>query len=124
MVESKTSGQHTTHTSNKPPTIKDIPVVVLQDKGSASASEILSAALKDNNGVTIVGETSFGKGTVQEVGDLSGGTLIKYTIAEWLTPNKMRIDGVGIEPTVVVQDDPDTEQDEQLDKALEIIQGL
>ena len=124
VIENKASGEPTTHTSNKPPSIQDIPVVVLQDKGSASASEILSAALKDNNNAPIVGETSFGKGTVQIVNNLSGGTSIKYTTAEWLTPNKMHIDGVGIQPTYEVQNNPDTEQDEQLDKALEIIQGL
>ena len=117
-------GEYRTYTAKTPPTLQDIPVVVLQNRASASASEILAGALQDNNSVPIVGETSFGKGTVQIVKPLSGDTSIKYTITEWLTPNEMHIDGVGIAPTVEVEDDPDTEQDEQLDKAIEIIQGL
>ena len=124
LVEKIGGDVYKTHTAQTPPTLEDIPVVVLQNKGSASASEILTVALSENIDVPIVGETSFGKGTVQTVSSLAGKTSIKYTIAEWLTPNKMHIDGVGISPTVEVQNDPDTQADEQLNKAIEILQGL
>ena len=124
LVERVKGGEYKTYTAQTPPTIQDIPVVVLQDKGSASASEILVGALQSNNKIPVVGETSFGKGTVQTINELPGNTSIKYTITEWLTPEQEHIDGVGIIPTVEVQNNPDTETDEQLEKAIEVIQGL
>lgn len=124
LVEKLKGDEYKTYTAQTPPTIQDIPVVILQDKGSASASEILIGALQSNNQVPVVGEKSFGKGTVQTISELPGNTSIKYTITEWLTPEKEHIDGVGIIPTVEIQDNLETEQDEQLNKAIEIIQGL
>jgi carboxyl-terminal processing protease len=76
----------------------DLPLVVLIDKGSASASEILSAAVKESAGVPLVGEKSFGKGTVQTASDFSDGSNLKYTIAKWLTPNGNWIHKKGIKP--------------------------
>lgn len=75
-----------------------LPLVVLIDKGSASASEILSAAVKESAGVPLIGEKSFGKGTVQTTIDFKDGSNIKYTIAKWLTPNGNWIHKKGIEP--------------------------
>jgi carboxyl-terminal processing protease len=76
----------------------DLPLVVLIDKGSASASEILAAAVKESAGVPLVGEKSFGKGTVQTASNFTDGSNIKFTIAKWLTPNGNWIHKKGIKP--------------------------
>ncbi len=94
-------------------------MVVLVNKGSASASEITAGALQDYNRATIVGNVTFGKGTVQEVVGFRSGEAIKLTIAEWLTPLGRKIDGIGVKPDVVI--DKTTERDEQMQKALEIL---
>lgn len=80
----------------------DLPLVVLIDKGSASASEIFAAAVKESAGIPLVGEKSFGKGTVQTAEDFKDGSNLKYTIAKWLTPNGNWIHKKGIEPDVAV----------------------
>lgn len=95
-----------------------LPTVVLINGYSASASEILGYALKDN-GYTIVGEKSFGKGVIQNTLPLSDGSALKVTILEYLSPKKNPVHKVGIEPDVTVEDDESTEADEQLDKAEE-----
>ena len=83
--------------------LKDIPIVVLINEGTASAAEILAGALRDNRGVKLVGENSFGKGSVQELVDLSGGNQLKITVAHWLTPNGTDISKKGIKPDIVVK---------------------
>lgn len=104
------------------------PVVVLINKGSASAAEILAGALRDNRGITLVGEKSFGKGSVQElVGLQDGQSFLKVTIAKWLTPKGQSISEVGLTPdvTISIPDDVDqAHEDPQLEKALEIVKGL
>ncbi|MDP3883220.1 MAG: S41 family peptidase [Candidatus Staskawiczbacteria bacterium] len=103
------------------------PVVVLINEGSASASEILAGALRDNMGVQLIGVKSFGKGSVQEVINLRGGSFLKITIAKWLTPNGNSISEVGLEPDIkvdITEQDIEEEKDPQLDKALEIIGTL
>jgi len=103
------------------------PVVILINQGSASASEILAGALKDDRGIKLIGETSFGKGSVQELNSLTGGSSLKITIAKWLTPNGNLIAEKGLEPDVKVEmTDADFEsgKDPQLDKAVEIIKGF
>jgi carboxyl-terminal processing protease len=103
------------------------PVVVLINQGSASASEILAGALRDNRGVKLVGTKSFGKGSVQEVITLRGGSFLKITVAKWLTPKGASISEVGLEPDVkvdITDQDVKDQKDPQLTKALEIVQGL
>lgn len=81
----------------------DIPVVVLINKGSASASEIVAGAMRDHKRAKLVGETSFGKGTIQQAEDLGGGSGIHITIAKWLTPNGTWIHGKGLTPDVDIK---------------------
>jgi carboxyl-terminal processing protease len=96
-------------------------MVVLVNGGSASASEILAGALKDNKRAQVVGDKTFGKGTVQEDATLEGNGGLHVTIARWLTPNGTWVHGTGLVPDVEVKDDPNTPLDEQLQKALELI---
>src|SRR3989338_1220105 len=100
----------------------DVPVVVLVNKGSASASEITAGALRDRLGVKLVGEKTFGKGTVQAAEELRGGAGGHITVARWLLPGGSRIPDDGLEPVVVVEDDKETtDRDEQLEKAVEVL---
>lgn len=91
-------------------------IVVLINENSASASEILAIALKESSNAIIVGETSYGKGTVQETEQLSSGSMVKYTSSYWLSPNGNSINKLGIKPDVEVKD-----SNKQLDKAKETI---
>ena len=94
-------------------------LIVLLNKGSASASEIVAGALRDNKRATLVGETSFGKGTVQEAEDLGDGAGLHVTIAKWLTPSGIWVNGKGLTPDVSVQLNPkDPSEDTQLEKAV------
>src|SRR3989344_437945 len=101
----------------------NLPVVVIINGGSASASEIVAGALRDVRGAKIVGEKSFGKGSVQQIEELADKSSVKITIARWFTPSGVSIDKQGIEPDIVVKrtdEDIDAERDLQLEKALEI----
>lgn len=103
------------------------PLVVLINKGSASASEILSGALKDNHRAVIVGEQSYGKGLVQEINKLPNSTGMNLTIQKYLTPSGTDINKKGITPDVVVElteENVEAKNDVQLKKAIEIIQGM
>ncbi|HNW26230.1 MAG TPA: S41 family peptidase [Candidatus Gastranaerophilaceae bacterium] len=103
------------------------PVVVLINKGSASASEILSGALKDNKRAVIVGEKSFGKGLVQEINRLPNNSGINITIQKYLTPNGTDINKKGIDPDILVElsdDDIKNKDDKQLKKANEVLVDL
>lgn len=82
-----------------------IPIVVLINKGSASASEILAGSLRDNNKTLLIGEKSFGKGSVQEAVDLSGGAGLHVTVAKWILPGGDWINGKGIEPKITVENE-------------------
>jgi len=106
--------------------LADLPVIVLINPGSASASEILAGTLRDNRGVKLVGEQSFGKGTVQQLETLKDGSLIKITIANWVLPKGQILEGTGLKPDIEVKktdQDIENKRDPQLEKALEIIQG-
>lgn len=98
--------------------------VILIDGGSASASEILAGAMQDNNRAKLVGETSFGKGSVQQVIDVTPDTIVKITVAKWLTPNGNSISEKGLAPDYevkITQKDLDAKLDPQMDKAVELL---
>ncbi|MDO8507431.1 MAG: S41 family peptidase [bacterium] len=100
------------------------PLVVLINKGSASASEIVAGAIHDNGRGQLVGEKSFGKGSVQELENLPDGSELKITVAHWYTPKNININKAGITPDVVVEltdADFNANRDPQMDKALEIL---
>lgn len=104
-----------------------MPLVVLINRGSASASEILAGALRERLGIKLVGEKSFGKGTVQEAQELPDGSGLHVTVAEWLLPSGKNIQGNGLDPDVMVEykyDEKNPTADNQLDKALEVLKGL
>ena len=106
---------------------ENMAVVVLINGGSASASEILAGALKDSKGATLIGEKSFGKGTIQEVIRLAGGTTMKITTAQWLRPSGKAFEEHGIDPDIVLpltDEDRQAGRDPQLDKALSVLQGM
>ena len=97
---------------------EDVPVVVLVDRGTASAAEIVSGAIKDRGRGTVVGVRTFGKGVFQEVQPLSNGGLLDITVGQYYLPNGENIGNKGVRPTVKASDDPDTQRDEALPIAL------
>jgi carboxyl-terminal processing protease len=98
----------------------DVPLVILINKGSASASEIVAGAMQDHKRAVLVGETSFGKGTIQQAEDLGGGAGLHVTVAKWLTPDKNWVHEKGLTPDVAVAvDSKDPSHDAQLEKAIE-----
>jgi carboxyl-terminal processing protease len=97
---------------------RKIPIVVLVDRGSASASEIVTGALRDRGRATVVGTRTFGKGVVQEVQRLSNGGVLDLTVARYYLPKGETISHKGIQPQVKAADKPKTRRDEALDKAL------
>lgn len=100
---------------------REYPIAILINGSSASASEILASAIKESYGGIVVGTNSFGKGTVQKTKTLSDGSMIKYTTQKWLTPKGNWINEKGVDPTVIVEFNPESETDNQLDKAVEEI---
>jgi carboxyl-terminal processing protease len=111
-----------TFKANGNPTLKGIPTIVLVNDGSASASEIVSGALRDNKAATLLGEKTFGKGSVQELQPLSDGGMLKVTIAHWFTPSGQGIDKQGLQPDQKVDrtdDDLKNNRDTQKDAAIQ-----
>ena len=100
-----------------------VPLVVLVNENSASASEILASAIKDHGVGKIVGKTSYGKGLVQHFVSLGDGTYVKITVAEYFSPNGTKINKIGVIPDVEIEDNIETAEDEQLQKALEVIKN-
>ena len=96
-------------------------IIFLVNNNTASASEILASCLKENNNAKLVGVTTFGKGTVQETEQLKSGAMVKYTSSYWLTPNGNSINEKGIEPDVIMPPSYETNEDVQLNKALELL---
>lgn len=100
-----------------------LPLVVLVNMGSASASEIVAGAIQDLNRGTIIGENTFGKGLVQQVYSLSDDSAVIVSTSEYYTPNGRVINGIGIEPDIIVQIDKDDEEDVQLKTAIDLLLG-
>lgn len=105
-----------------------VPIVVLIDETSASASEVIAGAMQDYEVATLIGETTFGKGTVQNIPQLSNGGGLRITIKRWLTPNGAWIHEQGITPDIIVEWDPETvedlEDDLQLQEAIDYLESL
>ena len=108
---------------------REYPIVILTNNNTASASEIMAAALKESYGADLVGETTFGKGKVQQTMKLDDGSMVKYTSAYWLTPNGTCIDEIGITPNYLVSNEEIFDEegrvteiiDRQLEKAINIL---
>lgn len=123
IQKSKHFGNNTTSTNSGRAILKDMKTVILVNGSTASASEIVAGALQDYGKATVVGETTYGKGVVQNLYDLSGGTVLKVTTAEWYTPKDRSINQTGIKPDVEVErtyEDINAMKDPQLKKAKEL----
>lgn len=123
LIETDKAGNETITKAEKNPII-DVPIVVLVNGNSASASEILAGALKDNNKATIIGTTTYGKGVIQSLMRLTDGSGLKVTTEEYCTPNRNKINEIGIEPDIIVELPEDIteltkENDTQLQRAIE-----
>lgn len=122
VIQESVGGGKQTYTVDRKGKLTETPLVILINKGSASASEIVAGALQVRNRAKLVGETTFGKGSIQEAQELSGGAGIHITTAKWLLPNNKWINGNGVDPDVkVVGDDSKPDEDIQLEKAIEIL---
>ena len=122
-------GTEDTYRSNGYGLLEHVPTVVLINEGSASASEILSGALRDLRHIPLIGMKSYGKGSVQEVEDLPKQASLKVTIAKWFTPHGIGIDGTGLEPDVKVElpkdiTEKDMDKDFGMEKAIEVLQHI
>jgi carboxyl-terminal processing protease len=127
LIEKFKNGDQQEYKTDSGGVATDIPMVLLVNEGSASASEILSGALKDYKRATIIGTTTYGKGSVQTPHQLSDGSQLRVTIAHFFSPQDHEIDGVGITPDIQVPDPTDAQtlqgQDPQLDRAVQFANG-
>lgn len=122
LIERFADGSEKVYRTEGSATLPDLPTVVLVNGGSASASEIVAGALQDMERATLIGETTFGKGSVQIPHQLTNAGILRVTIARWFTPNDRSIDGTGLEPDIVVEfteEDRDNEIDPQLEAAVD-----
>jgi carboxyl-terminal processing protease len=119
------TGDVQTYSINRRGRLLDIPMVALINKGTASASEILTGSLQVRKRAKLIGTQSFGKGSVQEAEDLVGGAGLHVTIAKWVLANDVWIQGKGLTPDVAVENDPKNPTfDAQLDRAVQVLNGL
>jgi carboxyl-terminal processing protease len=118
LKEKTKDSEEVLRTKAKEDNLQEYDVIVLVDRFSASASEILAGALRDQRKSKLVGQTTFGKGTVQQLFPLENGDKLKLTIAEWFTPSGSVINKEGLEPDITINENEDT-----LEKALEMIQN-
>jgi len=120
VIQQNGDGTKQEYKSQKLPRLLSYKVVVLINGGSASASEILSGALRDDRGIKLVGDKSFGKGTIQEPIDITGGSGLHVTTAKWLTPDGTWVHGVGLTPDVSVANPDNATDDAQLNAAIKL----
>lgn len=131
LYQQSGNGDRKTYRTEGGGTASQVPIVVLVNKGSASASEILAGALRDNGRAILVGEKTFGKGTVQNVHELSDKSGLRVTTAQWLTPSENPIQGVGLSPdrvvempaTATISSEATRAEDPQLDAAVQHLLG-
>ena len=121
VIQEDAKGKRETFSVNRTGKLTEIPLVILINQGSASASEIVAGALQERREIKVVGENSFGKGSIQEAQDLPQGAGLHITTSRWLLPSGTWINGEGVEPDVKIEEDLETETDEQLEKAKEIL---
>ena len=124
VIERFSSGEEKVFRARGNEALANFPVVVLVNEGSASASEILAGSLRINRDTELVGEKSFGKGTVQELEELSDGSTLKVTIANWLLADGTLIEGNGLEPDYPIPltgEDTQSGRDPQLERAIELV---
>ncbi len=124
LHERKKDGSEKTYTGQSGADAPNVPLVILVNKNTASASEIVSGALRDLQHAPLIGEKTYGKGSVQLVYDLSDGSSLHVTVAQWYTPDNHEIQGEGLSPDIEVpltDDDQAQNRDPQLDKALEYL---
>ncbi len=127
VVTSYEKGVKLEHKAKGNPVLAHYPMVVIINEGSASASEIMASALRDNRDVVIVGQTSFGKGSIQSLVRLVRGSLLKITVSEWFTPKGDAINEQGVVPDIEVEmtpEDFENEIDPQLEKAIEVLMEI
>ncbi len=103
VVIQQKRGKKVISRTRRDPLLKNIEIVILVNKGSASASEIFAGALRDNRGIQLIGEVTFGKGSVQELKNLPDGSILKITTAYWLTPSRYKIEDKGLIPDIEVK---------------------
>ena len=127
VTKHREEGDNEIFYTNESSRLADIPLVVLVNEGSASASEIVAGVIQDYERGLVMGADTFGKGSVQVVEVLEDGSSLRYTIAKWYTPNDRSIDDVGITPDTIIEisdEDYENEIDTQLDAAIEYLEGL
>lgn len=124
VMEQLRDGARIEHRAKRKAQFAEIPTVVLINGGSASGAEIVAGALQDYGVATLVGEQTFGKGSVQDFREFADGSSVKLTIAEWLTPNGRNINEQGVAPDIAIElsiEDINAGNDPQLDRALELL---
>jgi carboxyl-terminal processing protease len=123
VIEEFGDGRQQVFPSRRKGLLAGIPTVVLIDRGSASASEILAGALRDRQNAVLIGERTYGKGSVQELRNLRGGSELKVTVARWILPGGDVIDAQGLTPDLIVPFDPKAKDDTQMTAALQVLRG-
>jgi carboxyl-terminal processing protease len=125
VIENRRYGGQTDYKADQTGAARDVPLVVLVNHNTASASEIVAGAIQDQQRGKLIGDQTFGKGSVQNILPLSDGSSLHVTVAQWFTPNRQQITGHGLVPDIVVGRTPDDVQagrDPQLDRAVAAFQ--